>query len=269
MRLAISNLAWPAARENGMFGALARLGVAGVEVAPTRLAAWDAVTAPLLADYRARVEAAGLVVSSLQAVLFGRPELQLLGDDADFRCMLEHMRRVANIGASLGAEVLVFGAPRNRIRAEMELKRAWARARRRFRTLGEITLSAGIIIGIEPVPAFYGGDFLTAWPDVLRLVREIDHPGVCVHLDTGCVALAGDKIDAAIIETGKLLTHFHAAQPQLDEFVDPLPDHELAATALHMTGYDRWIAIEMREQSGDPAIAAARAVQAVRKAYRL
>jgi sugar phosphate isomerase/epimerase len=269
MRLAISNLAWPSAQDEVVFDRLARLGVSGVEVAPTRLAAWDALSTSLLTGYRARVEAAGLVVSSLQAVLFGRPELQLLGEGAAFDGMLEHMRHVADIGATLGAGVLVFGAPRNRLRADMELGRAWARACERLWLLGEITFAAGVIIGIEPVPAVYGGDFLASWSDVLRMVQDVDHPGVHVHLDTGCVALGGGLIEAAVIESGKLLAHFHAAQPQLGDFQDPLLNHRTAAAALHATGYDRWIAIEMREQPEDPVGAAEQAIQVVRGIYGL
>ena len=77
-RLAVSNLAWPTEQDDAAFALLARLGVAGVEVAPTRLAAWDALSAVQLADYRSRLAASGLAVSSLQAMLFGLPELQLL-----------------------------------------------------------------------------------------------------------------------------------------------------------------------------------------------
>lgn len=252
-----------------MFDRLARLGVSGVEVAPTRLAAWDALPASLLTGYRARVESAGLVVSSLQAVLFGRPELQLLGEGAAFDGMIEHMRRVADIGATLGARVLVFGSPRNRLRADMEPEIAWARACERFRLLGEVTSAAGIAIGIEPVPAVYGGDFLTSWSDVLRMVRDVGHSGVRVHLDTGCVALGGGSIETAITESQQLLAHFHAAQPQLGDFQDPLPNHETAAAALRAIGYDRWISIEMREQPEDPVRTAEHAIQAVRGLYGL
>jgi sugar phosphate isomerase/epimerase len=269
MRLAISNLAWPSAQDDIVFDRLARLGVSGVEVAPTRLAAWDALPASLLIDYRTRLEAAGLVVSSLQAVLFGRPALQLLGEGAAFEGMVEHMRHVADIGAILGAGVLVFGAPRNRLRSGMELDSAWDRARERLRLLGDVTFPAGIAIGIEPVPAVYGGDFLTSWSDVLRMVRDVDHPGVRVHLDTGCVALGGDSIETAIAESKDVLAHFHAAQPQLGDFRDPLPNHGAAAAALHATGYDRWVAIEMREQPEDPVGAAEQAIRAVRGLYGL
>ncbi len=267
MRLAISNLAWPSVQDEQAFDRLAGLGVQGVEVAPTRLAAWDEIGDAMLSRYRARVEAAGLVVSSLQAVLFGRPELQLLGDGAAYGGMVEHMRQVGGIGSALGAGVLVFGSPRNRLRGDMDPDRAWAIARDRFRHLGEITIASGVIIGIEPVPPIYGGDFLTSWADVVRMVRDVDHPGVRVHLDTGCVSLNGDAIEDAIEAARDLLCHFHAAQPQLGDFQDPLANHQDAAAALRAAGYDRWLSIEMREQANDPLAATEHAIRTVRSIY--
>lgn len=269
MRLAISNLAWPSALDEVIFDRLARLGVSGVEVAPTRLGAWDVLSHSLLTDYLARVEAAGLVVSSLQAVLFGHPEFQLLGEGGLFEKLREHMHHVAEIGLTLGAGVLVLGAPRNRLLGGMELESAWQCARERLYELGEITLPAGVTIGIEPVPAAYGGEFLTSWSEVLRMVKDVDHPGVRVHLDTGCVSLGGDLIDEAITASKGMLTHFHASQPQLADFEKPLPNHVPAAAALHDVGYNRWISIEMREQPEEPVRAAERAVRVVRRIYGL
>jgi sugar phosphate isomerase/epimerase len=269
MRLAISNLAWPTDQDAAVFSRLERLGVSGVEVAPTRLGPWDSLPASLLTAYRARLEAAGLVVSSLQAVLFGQPALQLLGEGTAFDGMVEHWRHVADIGATLGAGVLVFGAPRNRLRGGMDPDVAWARARDRFQLLGDVTFPAGLTIGIEPVPSVYGGDFLTTWSDVLRMVQDVGHPGVRVHLDTGCVALGGGVIEVAIKESMELLAHFHAAQPRLGDFQDPLPGHAAAAAALRAEGYDHWLSIEMLEQSVDPAGAAEHAIRTVRGIYGL
>ena len=101
------------------------------------------------------------------------------------------------------------------------------------------------------------------------MVRDIDHPGVRVHLDTGCVALGGDSIEVAIAESKGLLVHFHAAQPQLGDFRNPLPNHGTAAAALRAIGYNRWISIEMREQSKNPVGAAENAIRAVHEIYGL
>ena len=269
MRLSVSNLAWPSDSDDQAFALLATLGVRGVEVAPTRLANWEDITTAQLAAYRRRVEDAGLVVSSLQALLFGTSGLALLGDRPSFDAMLEHMRRVTDIAAALGAVAMVFGSPRNRLRGDMPPADAWELGRGRWREMGAIAASGGTAIVIEPVPPYYGGDFLTQWGDVLAMVREVDHPGIRVHLDTGCVDLGGDLIQEAIAASAPWLWHFHAAQPDLASFAEPAANHADAGSALHAVQYKGWVAIEMREQSPDPLGAMATAIRAVQAMYRM
>ena len=268
-RLAVSNLAWPTESDSEAFATLAGLGVKGIEVAPTRIAGWDDITPARLTAYRRQLEGAGLVVSSLQAILFGTKDLTLLGSRDSFDGMLAHMRRVTGIAAALGAGVLVFGSPRNRLRGDMPTNDAWSLARDRWTEMGAIVAASGVVIGIEPVPPFYGGDFLTRWADVLRMVQDVDHPGIRVHLDTGCVSLGGDEIEDAVMAAKPWFAHFHAAQPELASFADPASNHAAAAAALTASGYDGWISIEMREQPDDPLGATATAVRAVQRIYGL
>lgn len=250
MRLAVSNLAWPLEAQGAALALLARHGAAGVEVAPTRIAAWDAITPALLQTFRASLAAEGLQTSSLQAIYYGRPQAQLLGDAAGFAAMAEHTRQVASIAAELGAGVAVFGAPRNRACGDMAPDRAFALGAERLRTLGEIVHPAGLVLGIEPVPAHYQGDFLMRAADAAAMVRAVDHPGIRLHLDSACVLLGGDQIADAIRTDAPLLAHMHMAEPDLAGFATPVADHAAASTALHAIGYDRWLAIEMREISG-------------------
>jgi sugar phosphate isomerase/epimerase len=267
MRLAVSNLAWPAELGDLAIDRLVTLGVTGVEVAPTRLAPWEDLNPTLAHGYRARLADAGLSISSLQAILYGRSELTLLGDRDAFAALAEHIRTVADLAAALGAEVMVLGAPRNRLRGATPILEAWALGRDRLEALGEIAAASGVVIGIEPVPGHYGGDFLTQWRDVLAMVREVDNPGVAVHLDTGCVALGGDRIEEAIAACRDHLAHFHAAQPDLADFAVPAANHTAAAAALRDVGYPGWVSIEMKEQVGDPLGATETAVRAVQAIY--
>jgi sugar phosphate isomerase/epimerase len=269
MRLAVSNLAWPSGQEDAAYELLASLGVPGVEVAPTRLGPWNAWPVARLVEHRAKFAAAGLVVSSLQAILYGRIEPQLLGDASTFRHMHEHMRLVAEIAAALGATALVFGSPRNRRRGEMPAERAGELARERLYLLGDVVMDAGAVLAIEPVPAAYGGDFLGSWREVLRLVEDVNHPGVRVHLDTAGVGLAGDSIGDAVAACKDRIAHFHAAQPHLVAFSPPERNHAEAAAALNAIGYDKWLSIEMREQPDNPFGAIKDAVLVVQKIYGL
>jgi sugar phosphate isomerase/epimerase len=269
MRLAVSNLAWPAQLDDAAFDLLASLGVGGVEVAPTKIAPWNALSASSLSEYRSKLAGAGLVVSSLQAILYGRDEPQLLGDGPRFEQMRDHIKLVTGVAAQLGGSVLVFGSPRNRIRGPMAEDEAWSIARDRLRSLAEIAGEAGVALGIEPVPAAYGGDFLTSWREVLRMVQEVDHPGVRVHLDTACITLRGDTIDAAVTAANGWLAHFHAAEPHLVSFAAPACNHAAAAAALRAIHYDKWLSIEMREQPENPLAATAEAIRTVQRLYFL
>jgi sugar phosphate isomerase/epimerase len=269
MRLAVSNVAWPLGQEDAAYELLASLGVAGVEVAPTRLGPWNALPVSCLAEHRAKLAAAGLVVSSLQAIFYGRIEPQLLGDASAFRLMHEHMRLVTGIAGALGATALVFGSPRNRRRGEMSIERAGKIAGERLSLLGDVVMDAGAVLAIEPVPAVYGGDFLGSWREVLRIVEDVNHPGVRVHLDTAGVGLAGDSIGDAVVASKDWLAHFHAAQPHLVAFSPPERNHAEAAAALNAIGYDKWLSIELREQPDNPFGAIKDAARIVQKVYGL
>ena len=267
MRLAVSNLAWGADRQGAAFEMLAGMGVEGVEVAPTRIANWCDITPALLTQFGHDLAAAGLQTSSLQAVFYACPGAQLLGDAAAFEQMREQTRRVADIAAALGAGVAVFGAPRNRGRGAMAEADAFSLAATRLRELGELVQPAGLTLGMEPVPAHYGGDFLMRAADALRMVRAVDHPGVRLHLDSGCVLLGGDSIAEAIAEGAASLVHMHMAEPDLAGFSAPVADHDGASRALHAAGYDRWLSIEMREVPERALEEVATAVAFARRVY--
>lgn len=267
MRLAVSNLAFGPDLRTQAYERLARAGVEGVEVALTRIASWDQLTVTACLDEAEALAACGLQASSLQAIYFGKPEAQLLGEEANFVAMLEHTRRVAEFSQALGAKVAVFGAPKNRSRGDRPLEEAVELAALRFRILGEAVSPFGLTLGIEPVPAYYGGDFLPSAEEVTAMVRRVDHPNIRLHLDTGCVMLGGGDIGEAVRLGADVLAHMHAAEPDLGGYEAPVSPHLPAARALHEARYDRWIAIEMREPPNNPLERIETAVRYVRATY--
>jgi len=265
MKLAISNLAWGQAEQDEILSILPALGVSGVEVAPTKIGGWDEITPAMLADFRNKLNGLGLSVSSLQAIFFRKPDAQLLGDANGFAVMCGHVDKLADIAAELGAEVAVFGAPKNRQRGDIENDAALRLAIERFAKLGEIC-QRRMKIGIEPVPPFYGSDFILTYREDLDLVKAVNHPAIGLHLDTGCVFLAGNAIGDAIREGADHLIHFHVAEPELADFSSPKADHAAAAKALNDMAYGRWVSIEMKE-CADPVKVVAEAVRFVRDTY--
>ena len=268
MKLSVSNLAWAQDADFAAGRLLSRLGVTGIEVAPTRIADWEALTPARLADYRKIWAGMGLAISSLQAIFFNRPQLQLLGDTSSFALMAEHMRRIGGIAQALGAGVAVFGAPNNRKRGQLAPAEAETLAAERLSQLGDIAAEHGLTIGLEPVPEVYNADVLTRAADILRMNDLCGHSHVRPHLDTACVGMAGDEIGQAIASAGSALAHYHAAEPNLGSFHAPTQNHEDAARALAGIGYSGWIALEMRQQEGDGLAAMEEAVRYVARIYQ-
>jgi len=265
VRIAVSSIAWAAEEAEAALDALVAGGAQGVEIAPTTIwPGWDGATVAAAREVRARLAGRGLAVPALQSVLFGRAELQVFGDAAP---LVAHVARVAGLAGALGAGVMVFGSPRNRLRGEMGAEAAMERAVPVFRALGEVCAAEGTALGIEANPAAYGGDFLLRWREAAELVARVGHPGVVLHLDTACTALAGDDPAEAAAACGAGLAHFHVSAPQLAavEAGNPI-DHAAVAAALRAAGYGGWVSVEMRRS--EPAVAAvARALDFVRGCY--
>lgn len=246
-KLAISNIAWTGNNEK-VFEYLASLGVQGIEVAPGKVVGgWDDLDSQAMKEYRQLCDSFGLKVPSFQAFLFGKPDLQLLGDESSFRSLIEHMKYVAELAEVAGAQVLVFGAPKNRLLMDNSCSDANKLAIERLGILAEVCWQHKVSIGLEAVPEIYGGEFITSYTESAALVNEVSHPGLVFHLDTGCTYLNGDSIGKAIVETANLIRHFHISQPQLSDFSNPEEYHEEASKAFSNFSYEYWKCIEMRE----------------------
>lgn len=246
VKLAFSNIAW-SVNNDQVFEALASRGVTGIEVAPGKIAAWSDISPELMHSYRLRCERHGLCIPSFQAFLFGKPELQLLGDDEGFSAFMAHMQFVAELAQAAGAKILVFGAPKNRLKLGHSDQSARKLAIQRLAKLAGIVWQYGASIGLEAVPEAYGGDFITSYKDSLDIVAEVNHPGLVFHFDVGCTWLNGDNVAQAINDSGRRIAHFHISQPELQNFYAPGLYHSEASNALHNINYAGWLCIEMKE----------------------
>ena len=263
MRLAVSNIAWAADEQDAVLAALPGMGVAGVEIAPTMVwPGWEGAVPDAARDLRRRLEGQGLAVPASQAILFARPELHVFGDAPG---VVAHVARVAGLAGALGAGVMVFGSPRNRLRGELSPEAAMAAAVPVFRAMAQACHDAGTALGIEANPQEYGGDFLMRWREAAELVERVDHPGVVLHLDTACTVLAGDDPVAAAASCAGRIGHFHVSAPQLGPVdAGSAIDHPAIAGALRAGGYGGWVSIEMRRT--DTPLATVRTAVAVAKA---
>lgn len=267
MKLGVSNLAWTPAEDAEILALLPTMGVTGLEVAPTRIAPWEALTPAVLGAYRATAADQNLVISSMQAITYGRADIALFGDQAALDRLIDHLALVAEIGSHLGAGVAVFGAPKVRGRGGLDEASARDLALEAFSRIADRLTGSSVRLGIEPVPPAYGNDFLTSPEAVTRFVEHLDRPEIVLHLDTGCAFLGGADIAEGIALGAQRLAHFHIAEPHLAGFEAPLAHHRDAAAALKAIDYQGWTVIEMLA-SPDPVAAMKTALGKVAALYR-
>ena len=267
-RLAISNIAWLPDEDDVVAELLHREGITGIEIAPTK---WrerplEASNGDVLA-YRETWETRGLPIVSLQSLLFGRPDLQLFGDDSSRAVLLDYLRRIIDLAAALGARALVFGSPKNRVRGSLSLHDAGLIASDFFRALGDHAASREVVFCIEANPPTYGCDFITTTAEAVELCKLVAHPAIRVNADLGGMTISGENVGREVRAADEFIGHFHASEPQLGE-LGVGADHTVAARALDEIGYRHWVSIEMRAPGdGENVAAIARVVRHAKEAY--
>lgn len=264
-KLAVSNIAWTHNAEY-VLERLAESGVQGVEVAPGKIiGGWQDLDEKRIMQYRSMCARFDLVIPSFQAFLYGKPELQLLGDETSFNALKQHMCYVASLAQTAGAKILVFGAPKNRLLLNYTKEYGTSLAKERLLSLADICWEFNVSIGLEAVPKIYGGEIITSYKESSKIVNDLNHPGLLFHLDTGCTYLEAESIAEAIQDNS--IAHFHISQPKLINFEFPYDYHLEASDALRLKGYQNWKCIEMLE-SRYPIKDVDNAVAFVKKIYR-
>ena len=251
LRLAVSNIAWEPREDDAVATMLRERGVTGVEIAPTKR--WEkpleASKSELLA-YRREWEARGLEIVALQALLFGRPDLQLFAPGDALR---DYLIGIIGVGEALGAKALVFGSPKNRVRGDMAFDRAVAAAAEFFHSLAHTAHDAGTAICFEPNPPEYGCDFITTVDEAVTLSRFVHHAGFRVQGDLGALEFeqqahpGARELAEKIRRAAPYFGHFHISEPNLVEIGTGDADVAGAMRGLASSSYRGWVSIEMKQ----------------------
>jgi sugar phosphate isomerase/epimerase len=204
----------------------------------------------------------------LQALLFGRPELTIFDSPAVRQATLDYLRRIIALAGRLGARILVFGSPGNRLRRNLSHVDALGVAVPFFREVAEAANAHGVVLCIEPNPEAYGCDWVTNVAQGIEVVDAVNHGGFGLHLDAAAMTLAGDPAQA-VTAAGARCRHFHVSAPFLHEVPGGDVPHAALGRALAQIRFRGWVSIEMSEARLQPSWqeAVRRALDFVRGTY--
>ncbi len=247
MNIAVSQIAWTPPENDRIVEILHRCSVSGIEVAPTLL--FDRpheATEAMALQARRYWEGKGLRIVAMQALLFGRPDLQMFGKES--KAMFDYLKAMIRLGGQLGAHALVFGSPKNRLRFDLPMHDAMQKAVEFFHPLAQYADECGTCLCIEPNAAQYGCDFIITLEEGADLVRMVNHPGFGLHADSGVMTLNNEGADA-IGAVSPRIRHYHISEPFLEKLTNGRTDHGAMRLTLKKIGYEGWVSIEMRKDS--------------------
>jgi sugar phosphate isomerase/epimerase len=242
LKLSISNLAWGTTPLNEVIPKLSDAGIQGIEIAPTAI--WsnlDDISDLEIREFKSYLNSHGLVVSGIQSLLYGHPEFQLFERNC-WSDMKKHLQNVFRIGGLLGADVAVFGSPKNRVRGKIDTQTADQMAEIFFKQLIPSLTENGIVLTLEPNAPDYGADYLTTYEDIVSLSSSIKSENVMPQIDTGCLWMVGTNPEHAY--SFYKPHHIHLSVPKLEQVPGNF-EFDSFMELLHSTNYDGWLVIEM------------------------
>ena len=242
-RTSISNMAWPADDDSEALAVVAANGFTGVELMPVKTFGSWSVPTPAVRAYLKEISGAGLQVAALQGITFGVENIHLFASAEHRRRLTDHMERVADIAALLGAGACVFGAPALRARGNRSLHEAFDIAVETFRGIASIFDARKTLLCFEAIPERYGCSFVNSTEEACDLVRRVGHSAFRAQIDTGAIFI-NQESGASIVAALPLAGHLHLSEPDLVPLGTGGTDHRSIAGIL--SAWNGWRSVEMK-----------------------
>lgn len=211
VRFGVSTWLWTSpfstAAIHDLFPKIAEMGFDVVEIA---------VEDPALIDVKAVQEA--LVKYNLKANICGAfgPSRDLTHEDpAVHQSCFTYIAACLDICVALGTDF--FGGPmysavgKARMVAPEQRKKEWDLAVKNLRIVCDMAAARGLRIALEPLNRFES-DLVNTTEDVLRLVKDIQHPAAGIMLDGFHMSIEERDVEQAIVAAGDLLIHLQVSE---------------------------------------------------------
>jgi sugar phosphate isomerase/epimerase len=245
-----------------------RLGYHGIEVAPFTLAPEaTAVTSAQRRAARQAIEGEGLACVGLHWLFAGPSGLHMTtSDEAMWRRTRDYLAALLDLCRDIGGRVLVLGSPKQRsVVAGQTRDGAWQRAADLLASVLDRAGALGLTICLEPLSPVET-DFINTVEEGMKMVRQIGHPNLKVHLDVKAMASEGRPIADIIRSVSAAdIGHFHVNDPNLYGPGMGAVDYAPIAEAIRDVGYDGWLSIEVFKYDPDPETIARQSIDCLRR----
>lgn len=251
-RLSVSNIAWDPSEDREVARLLLENGVHHIDLAPTKyLSDLNSATVRDVSEIRNFWDSCGIHIIGFQSLLFGTTDLNIFGSGPTRAKTVSHMRTVAKIARSLGAQKLVFGSPKNRDRTGLDDQTVKEIYVDFFSQLGDVGKEHDLVFCLEPNPMIYACNFMTTSVETSNVVRAVNHPNVLMQFDTGALEITGESALDEAHNNADLIGHIHLSSKNLKPaHVNEIDMGTLSKSLAALSDVD-YVAIEQRETDAE------------------
>ena len=252
MKLSASNIAWDHAHLIEYLDLVRQSSCTGVELAPSKI--WkDPIQVDIKEQKKMRelFESHKLKLVGFHALLYGLPHLQMFSTDENSPFFLDYLKRLTDLCSNLGGKLMIFGSPNNRKLNGFSYEDCLIKSKKLFNELATYCESRDIIFCIEPL-AKKDCEFITTLKEGGKLVKEVGHPNLGLHIDTKTLHETNEDLNEIIMEFGSAIKHFHISDPGLVQLGLQGVNHDLYGNILRRHDYEGFLSLEMRKSELDP-----------------
>ncbi len=248
---------------------IAQTGYEGIEVAPFTLNEDPReITEAESQAFGETARAAGLAVVGLHWLLVKPAWLNLNTPDPllakDTVAFGKHLARTC---AAMGGKIMVWGSPKQRdLQEGWDYGEAAARAADTLHQISETCSEHSVTIALEPLGR-KETNFLNTAEETVRLLELVGHPNCRLHLDVKAMSDEEKPIPQIIEENKDYTVHFHANDPNLRGPGFGAVQFEPIASALHQTGYDGYVSVEVFDYTPDPETIALQSLDYLQRVF--
>jgi sugar phosphate isomerase/epimerase len=247
MKFAICNEIFQGWKLEDTLACAARLGYAGVEIAPFTLA--NSVTDIPAGARRAVREAAarnGIEIAGIHWVLVKPEGLYINHPDRSLReRTAKYFCDLVDFCADLGGKVMVVGSPKQRdVLPGVSREQAWEWAASTFRNAVRQAVQREVTICFEPL-APVETNFINTAAEAVQFVQQVPSPRFKIILDVKAMCSEAKPIPQIIRESWPHFAHFHANDRNLKGPGFGDVDYNPIAAALKEVGYAGFVSVEV------------------------
>jgi sugar phosphate isomerase/epimerase len=269
VKFSICNEIFQGWKIDDIFKYAAKLGYAGVEIAPFTLA--NSVT-EIASGERQRIREAadrsGIEIAGIHWVLVKPEGLYINHSDRAVReRTAEYFRSLVEFCADLGGKVMVVGSPKQRnVLPGVSPQQAWDWAAGTLRSAIVEAEQRGVTICLEPL-ASSETNFINTAAEAIRFVLEMRSRNFKIILDVKAMCSEAKPIPQLIRESWPYFAHFHANDKNFKGPGFGEVDFRPIAEALKEVGYRGFVSVEVFKFDEGPAEIAVRSLKTLREAF--